>query len=165
MGRRKIEIQPITHERNRSVTFLKRKNGLFKKAYELGVLCSVDVAVIIFGAPGHNSKLYQYCSGDIANIIQRRIAYNDEKEMCGPLDFSSGGPMTKLDDMADVEEEEEETFPSLGSKRRSEGSRPSTALPTDVERQHEDWEEVLLSIGSKSHRELETTLATVSRNS
>lgn len=30
-------------------TFFQRKNGLFKKAYELGVLCSVDVAVIIFG--------------------------------------------------------------------------------------------------------------------
>jgi hypothetical protein len=30
-------------------SFLKRKNGLFKKAYELGVLCSVDVAVIILG--------------------------------------------------------------------------------------------------------------------
>ncbi|KDR69157.1 hypothetical protein GALMADRAFT_923040 [Galerina marginata CBS 339.88] len=48
MGRRKIDIQPITQERNRAVTFAKRKNGLFKKAYELGVLCSVDVAVIIF---------------------------------------------------------------------------------------------------------------------
>ncbi|KAJ3480547.1 hypothetical protein NLJ89_g12273 [Agrocybe chaxingu] len=101
MGRRKIEIQPITHERNRSVTFLKawhlaysyltstfdlppvsfhrirrrqRKNGLFKKAYELGVLCSVDVAVIIFEErPGHHVKLYQYCSSDINNIVQRHL--------------------------------------------------------------------------------------------
>ena len=27
---------------------IKRNVGLFKKAYKLGVLCSVDVAVIIF---------------------------------------------------------------------------------------------------------------------
>ena len=45
-----------------------RKNGLFKKAYELGVLCSVDVAVIIFG---HNKKLYEYSSGDINETIAR----------------------------------------------------------------------------------------------
>lgn len=56
MGRRKIQIAPITEDRNRSVTFLKRKNGLFKKAYELGVLCSADVAVIVFA---HNGKLYE----------------------------------------------------------------------------------------------------------
>ncbi|KZO90112.1 SRF-like protein [Calocera viscosa TUFC12733] len=69
MGRRKIEIQPIQHDRNRSVTFLKRKNGLFKKAYELGVLCSADVAVIVFG---HNSKLYEYCSTDINALLARQ---------------------------------------------------------------------------------------------
>ncbi|KZT39009.1 SRF-like protein [Sistotremastrum suecicum HHB10207 ss-3] len=69
MGRRKIAIAKITHERNRSVTFLKRKNGLFKKAYELGVLCSVDVCVVIFG---HPIKLFEYCSGDSTSILDRR---------------------------------------------------------------------------------------------
>src|ERR1700720_2002010 len=154
MGRRKIEIEPITvsirralalscdftgvkrslpclqHERNRSVTFLKvssyfailakkvlaytyltfldyhhhhqRKNGLFKKAYELGVLCSVDIAVIVFGLScpprptltqvdatvylylaeersGHHAKLYEYCSGNIGEILQRysRVCMTD----------------------------------------------------------------------------------------
>ena len=51
-----------------SSTFLKRKGGLFKKAHELSVLCSVDVAVIIFG---HNKKLYEYSSGDINETIDR----------------------------------------------------------------------------------------------
>lgn len=49
-------------------TFLKRKGGLFKKAHELSVLCSVDVAVIIFG---HNKKLYEFSSGDITETIGR----------------------------------------------------------------------------------------------
>jgi MADS-box transcription factor len=58
----------ILTSRPRSVTFLKRKGGLFKKAHELSVLCSVDVAVIIFG---HNKKLYEYSSGDINETIAR----------------------------------------------------------------------------------------------
>lgn len=49
-------------------TFLKRKGGLFKKAHELSVLCSVDVAVIIFG---HNKKLYEFSSGDIHETLRR----------------------------------------------------------------------------------------------
>src|SRR5271168_1496434 len=49
-------------------TFLKRKGGLFKKAHELSVLCSVDVAVIIFG---HNKKLYEFSSGDIGETLTR----------------------------------------------------------------------------------------------
>lgn len=49
-----------------SRTFLKRKGGLFKKAHELSVLCSVDVAVIIFG---HNKKLYEFSSGDIRETL------------------------------------------------------------------------------------------------
>ncbi|KAJ7201610.1 hypothetical protein GGX14DRAFT_502223, partial [Mycena pura] len=99
MGRRKIEIVPITHERNRSVTFLKRKNGLFKKAYELGVLCSVDVAVIIFEErPGHHNKLYQYCSTDIREIVARHTKYDGERDTRGPADFS--GAAARADDAA-----------------------------------------------------------------
>ncbi|KAF8194513.1 MADS-box transcription factor [Pholiota molesta] len=136
MGRRKIEIQPITHERNRSVTFLKRKNGLFKKAYELGVLCSVDVAVIIFvltlrlvlflssseERPGHHVKLYQYGSSDIHEIVERHIRHDGEKDTRGPSDFS-GNTASKLDDIGGEDDEdvdEDEDAPSR-SKRRHDG--------------------------------------------
>lgn len=47
---------------------MKRKGGLFKKAHELSVLCSVDVAVFIFGA---NKKLYEYSSGNMNELIHR----------------------------------------------------------------------------------------------
>lgn len=65
-------------------TFLKRKGGLFKKAHELSVLCSVDVAVIIFGS---NKKLYQYSSGDISEIINRH-QFVSASRASGPLRFS-----------------------------------------------------------------------------
>ncbi|KAI0792243.1 hypothetical protein C8Q75DRAFT_627117 [Abortiporus biennis] len=107
MGRRKIEIQPITHERNRSVTFLKRKNGLFKKAYELGVLCSVDVAVIIFEErPGHHVKLYQYCSTDVHNIVQRHMRFDGEKDTRTPHDFSNNKAEEAADDDDDIEDDD-----------------------------------------------------------
>lgn len=47
---------------------MKRKGGLFKKAHELSVLCSVDVAVFIFG---NNKKLYEYSSGDMRELITK----------------------------------------------------------------------------------------------
>lgn len=58
-------------ERNRNVTFLKRKAGLMKKAYELSVLCGVSVNILIFGA---NGKPYEFSSGDFDTEVDR---YND----------------------------------------------------------------------------------------
>ena len=66
MGRRKIEIQPLTDDRNRTVTFTKRKAGLFKKAHELSVLCQVDVSVIIIGK---KNKIYEYSSNHTNEIL------------------------------------------------------------------------------------------------
>ncbi|KAF1981011.1 hypothetical protein K402DRAFT_425762 [Aulographum hederae CBS 113979] len=107
MGRRKIEIKAIKDDRNRSVTFLKRKGGLFKKAHELSVLCSVDVAVIIFG---HNKKLYEFSSGDINETIGRFQYYGGAHEHKGPEDF-----MGKKDGDEDDEDEEVMGSPPPGS--------------------------------------------------
>lgn len=68
MGRRKISIEPLTDDRNRTVTFTKRKAGLFKKAHELSILCEVDIAVIIIG---RNHKIYEYSSNDTEKILDR----------------------------------------------------------------------------------------------
>ncbi|KAL3022973.1 hypothetical protein AAZX31_04G042800 [Glycine max] len=52
MGRVKLPIKKIENTTNRQVTFSKRRNGLIKKAYELSVLCDVDVALIMFSPSG-----------------------------------------------------------------------------------------------------------------
>ncbi|EXC04824.1 MADS-box transcription factor 3 [Morus notabilis] len=55
MGRVKLQIKRIENTTNRQVTFSKRRNGLIKKAYELSVLCDVDVALIMFSSSGRVS--------------------------------------------------------------------------------------------------------------
>lgn len=77
MGRKKIQISPITEERNRQVTFTKRKFGLMKKAYELSVLCDCEIAVIMFNS---SSKLFQYASNDMDKVLLKYTEYNEPHE-------------------------------------------------------------------------------------
>ncbi|XP_040188863.1 myocyte-specific enhancer factor 2D isoform X2 [Rana temporaria] len=77
MGRKKIQIQRITDERNRQVTFTKRKFGLMKKAYELSVLCDCEIALIIFN---HTNKLFQYASTDMDKVLLKYTEYNEPHE-------------------------------------------------------------------------------------
>nr|CAD1826877.1 unnamed protein product [Ananas comosus var. bracteatus] len=55
MGRVKLQIKKIENNTNRQVTFSKRRNGLIKKAYELSVLCDIDIALIMFSPSGRLS--------------------------------------------------------------------------------------------------------------
>ncbi|KAG4210924.1 hypothetical protein ERO13_A02G075600v2 [Gossypium hirsutum] len=55
MGRVKLEIKRIENNTNRQVTFSKRRNGLIKKAYELSILCDIDIALIMFSPSGRIS--------------------------------------------------------------------------------------------------------------
>ncbi|XP_052879371.1 agamous-like MADS-box protein TM6 isoform X3 [Gossypium arboreum] len=63
MGRGKIEIKKIENATNRQVTYSKRRNGLFKKAQELTVLCDAKVSLIMFSSTG---KFHEFLSPNIS---------------------------------------------------------------------------------------------------
>ena len=59
MARGKIQIKRIENSTNRQVTYSKRRNGLFKKANELTVLCDAKVSIIMFSS---TDKLHEFIS-------------------------------------------------------------------------------------------------------
>ncbi|KAG5839747.1 hypothetical protein ANANG_G00208230 [Anguilla anguilla] len=72
MGRKKIQITRIMDERNRQVTFTKRKFGLMKKAYELSVLCDCEIAhhlQQLFQQHHMDKVLFQYASTDMDKVL------------------------------------------------------------------------------------------------
>ncbi|ETP33694.1 hypothetical protein F442_17823 [Phytophthora nicotianae P10297] len=77
MGRKKIQIKRIEDDRNRQVTFAKRKNGIFKKAMELSKLCDCEIALIVFDS---NEKLYQYSSTSVDQILLKYTEYGEPYE-------------------------------------------------------------------------------------
>ncbi|KAK1269097.1 MADS-box transcription factor 32 [Acorus gramineus] len=58
MGRGRLEMKRIENASKRQSTFYKRKDGLFKKAKELSILCDAEVLLILFSSSG---MLYQCC--------------------------------------------------------------------------------------------------------
>ncbi|XP_028780713.1 floral homeotic protein DEFICIENS-like [Neltuma alba] len=70
MGRGKIEIKLIENATNRQVTYSKRRNGIFKKAHELSVLCDAKVSLIMFSK---NNKMHEYTTPGLTtkNIIDQ----------------------------------------------------------------------------------------------
>ncbi|XP_029073017.1 myocyte-specific enhancer factor 2B isoform X2 [Monodon monoceros] len=77
MGRKKIQISRILDQRNRQVTFTKRKFGLMKKAYELSVLCDCEIALIIFNSA---NRLFQYASTDMDHVLLKYTEYSEPHE-------------------------------------------------------------------------------------
>ncbi|XP_028547720.1 agamous-like MADS-box protein AGL66, partial [Dendrobium catenatum] len=84
MGRVKLEIKKIENNINRQVTFSKRRNGLIKKAYELSVLCDIDIALIMFSPSGRLSSF----SGRrrIEDVIEKCINMREHDKGGAKLD-------------------------------------------------------------------------------
>nr|QWX93775.1 MADS-box protein 36 [Cunninghamia lanceolata] len=72
MGRVKLQIKKIENNTNRQVTFSKRRNGLIKKAYELSVLCDIDIALIMFSPSGRLSQ-FSGKKSKIEDVIARYV--------------------------------------------------------------------------------------------
>ncbi|KAI7887088.1 hypothetical protein K492DRAFT_202713 [Lichtheimia hyalospora FSU 10163] len=116
MGRKKIKIQPIQDDRNRQVTFLKRKHGLMKKAYELSVLCNCEVALIIFNAHG---KLVQYSSTQIDRILMKYTEYDKPFEGKTNKDFAEAA---RLKEEALEKKKQQQQQQQKSSQRHINGS-------------------------------------------
>ncbi|CAK4477530.1 unnamed protein product [Aphanomyces euteiches] len=86
MGRKKIKIQRIDDDRNRQVTFAKRKTGIFKKAMELSKLCDCEIALIVFDS---NDKLYQYSSTSVDQILLKYTEYGEPYETKDNADYDT----------------------------------------------------------------------------
>ncbi|CAA0405237.1 unnamed protein product [Arabidopsis thaliana] len=48
MGMKKVKLSLIANERSRKTSFMKRKNGIFKKLHELSTLCGVQACALIY---------------------------------------------------------------------------------------------------------------------
>ncbi|GHJ83928.1 hypothetical protein NliqN6_0330 [Naganishia liquefaciens] len=155
MGRKKIVIKRLAEDRNRNVTFLKRKAGLMKKAWELSVLCGAEVSVIVFNSAG---KLFEFSSADsVEKAIDRYHAYAGPVERRKPEEFAaqqaSGGG-----DNSD----EDEDLPAASGTGTNSGGAPITASGNMSLRGRDEWKEVTMpsydhlsspiDSGSKSHR-------------
>lgn len=57
MARGKIQIKRIENTTNRQVTYSKRRNGLFKKAKELTILCDSRISIIMISS---TNKLHEF---------------------------------------------------------------------------------------------------------
>ncbi|KAI5669938.1 hypothetical protein M9H77_19791 [Catharanthus roseus] len=86
MGRVKLPISRILNNTNRQVTYSKRRNGILKKAYEIAVLCDIDIALIMISPSGRIS----FFSGTrrIEDVMLQYFHLSDEEK---ELDQDSEG--------------------------------------------------------------------------
>ncbi|KAL0142359.1 hypothetical protein V8B55DRAFT_1497231 [Mucor lusitanicus] len=130
MGRKKIRIQPITDDRNRQVTFLKRKHGLMKKAYELSVLCNCEIALIILN--NSNNKLVQYASTDIDKVLMRYTEYDEPYESKSNDDFTNASEKGDEDNSHDLSDaDERDSYQIVQSQQQQQQYQPSPAPMMD----------------------------------
>ncbi|XP_078167768.1 MADS-box transcription factor 51-like isoform X2 [Carex rostrata] len=83
--RGKVKLARIEDKTSRQVRFSKRKGGLFKKAFELSVLCDAEVALLVFSPAG---RLFEFSSCSCIGKTFKRY----QQFMCSQKDSTEGQP-------------------------------------------------------------------------
>ncbi|KAG0539233.1 hypothetical protein BDA96_03G304900 [Sorghum bicolor] len=105
MGRGRSEIKRIENPTQRQSTFYKRRDGLFKKARELSVLCDVDLLLLLFSTSG---KLYHYLSPTVPSVkdmVERYEAATHTKAWTD-IRQERRAELEKVEQMCDLMEKE-----------------------------------------------------------
>ncbi|KAE9587232.1 hypothetical protein Lal_00004616 [Lupinus albus] len=99
MGRKKIEIKMLEDSNTRQVTFSKRKTGLFKKAYELSILCGSEVAIVVF-SPG--KKPYSFGHPDINTVATKFLQQESNSNSALCSSSSKDSNLVRLNQLGEV---------------------------------------------------------------
>ncbi|KAF8690498.1 hypothetical protein HU200_040854 [Digitaria exilis] len=109
-GKQKIEIKPIESEEARQVCFSKRRQGLFKKASELSILCGAMVGTIVFSTIG---RTFSFGHPSIDEVVNRFL------NPVSPDDPASAGPShDNAGSVAELNREYSELEQSLDSEKK-----------------------------------------------
>ncbi|CAD8115474.1 unnamed protein product [Paramecium sonneborni] len=100
MGRNKIEIQYIKDDRIRNITFNKRKNGLFKKACELAILCNIKMLLCFTDL---NGTVYQFMSNENS---QMELLSSNNKKIFTSQDYPGFSRKKENDPLSEGESEQ-----------------------------------------------------------
>lgn len=69
-----MEMKPIENEEARQVCFSKRRQGLFKKASELSILCGATVGSVVFSTSGRSYSFGHPSINDVADRFLSSVA-------------------------------------------------------------------------------------------
>ena len=129
MGRKKIRIESIENERQKMVTFSRRRAGLIKKAHELAVLCDCKIALLIFD---RTDNCHLFSSDQQAEELLKRYQDRDDIQKrcmidCLNEDEASIAVAGGWVDDDEGEEEEEIKVVEQVNKSPSKGRRKNRA--------------------------------------
>ncbi|KAM3404936.1 hypothetical protein ACQJBY_007811 [Aegilops geniculata] len=163
MGRKKIVIRRIENKAARDICFSKRRQGLFRKANELAVMCSAEVAAVVYSPAG---KAYSFGHPSAEDIVDRFLRPAEQAGAAGAGMGAAVDPdrlaelqqkYNKLSTEQGAVEQRKERWGEAIAKGRAEGSQAAAWLDAVADQRDMGDADMLACMASL--REAQVTVA------